>query len=130
MWKQLGGQVIAAIITALGTVAQAIIEGFFILKGRSNKSKKKGKITVDDSLKDQSNKNKKEGKITVDNSLKEHKYNTEDYVNNSFIPNINDLENEKSDDKFAEGLAIFWGFDRSGDDIYIKKNNSIKDTIE
>ena len=111
MWKQLGEQVIAAIITALGTVAQAIIEGFFILKGRSNKSKKKGKITVD-------------------NSLKEHKYNTEDYVNNSFIPNINDLENEKSDDKFAEGLAIFWGFDRSGDDIYIKKNNSIKDTIE
>lgn len=52
MWKQLGEQVIAAIITALGTVAQAIIEGFFILKGRSNKSKKKGKITVDDSLKD------------------------------------------------------------------------------
>ena len=112
MWKQLGEQVIAAIITALGTVTQAIIEGFFILKGRSNKSKKKGKITVDDSLKDQSNKS------------------TEDYVNNSFIPNINDLENEKSDDKFAEGLAIFWGFDRSGDDIYIKKNNSIKDTIE
>ena len=60
MWKQLGEQVIAAIITALGTVAQAIIEGFFILKGRSNKSKKKGKITVDDSLKDQSNKSKKE----------------------------------------------------------------------
>ena len=42
-------------------------------------------------------------------------------IHNSFIPSLDKLEKEKSDDAFAEGLATFIGADRSDDEISITR---------
>ena len=110
VWNNLDIQIKVAVISAVAAIVVAIITGvFYLLKNATNReNKKKGDTWTK--------------KITNPRTtVEQQKYNSEDYIHNSFIPSLDKLEKEKSDDAFAEGLATFIGADRSDDEISITR---------
>ena len=108
-WNNLDIQIKVAVISAVSAIVVAIITGVFSLikKDTNSGNNKDDSDTI----------NIPAPKTTVE----QQKYNSEDYIHNSFIPSLDKFEKEKSDDAFAEGLATFIGADRSDDEISITR---------
>lgn len=109
-WNSLDVQIKVAIIGAVAVIAAAIITGIFSLV-------KKDTNSGNNSKGDSETINIPAQKTTAE----QQKYNSEDYIHNFFIPSLDKLEKEKSDDAFAEGLATFIGVDRSDAEISITR---------
>lgn len=110
VWNNLDIQIKVAVISAVAAIVVAIITGVFSLIKKDTNSE---------------NNNKGDSETinipTPRTTDEQQKYNSEDYIHNSFIPSLDKLEKEKSDDAFAEGLATFIGADRSDDEISITR---------
>lgn len=109
-WNNLDIQIKAAVIGAVAVIVAAFITGFFSLIKRDTTSRDNN-IGCGETI------NVPTPKTTVE----QQKYNSEDYIHNSFIPSLDKLGKEKSDDAFAEGLVTFIGVDRSDDEISITR---------
>lgn len=107
VWNSMDIQIKVALIGAAGVIIAAIVAGVFsLVKKDSNSNNRNGEtITIPPP------------KATVE----KQKYNAKEYMHNSFIPSLDDLEKESSDNAFAEGLATFLGADRSDEDITITR---------
>ena len=109
-WNNLDIQIKVAIIGAVAAIVAAIITGVFSL------------IKKDVNSENNNNGNSETINIPAPKTtVEQQQYNSEDYIHNSFIPSLDKLEKEKSDDAFAEGLATFIGADRSDDEISITR---------
>ena len=102
VWNNLDIQIKVAVISAVAAIVVAIITGVFSLIKKDTNSET---INIP----------------TPRTTVEQQKYNSQDYIHNSFIPSLDKLEKEKSDDAFAEGLATFIGADRSDDEISITR---------
>lgn len=106
-------QIKVALIGAAGVIIAAIIAGIFSLIKKESKSEVKDSDSADDVI----------VIIPTAETTAEKHYNSEEYVHNSFIPSLDELEKEDSNDAFAEGLATFLGVDRSENDISITRKD-------
>lgn len=106
-------QIIVALIGAAGLIIAAIITGIFSLNKKESKSDKKESNSLDDVI----------VIIPTSETTAEKHYCSEEYVHNSFIPSLDELEKEDANDVFAEGLATFLGVDRSEKDVSINRKD-------
>ena len=106
-------QIKVALIGAAGVIIAAIIAGIFSLIKKESQAGAKNPDSVDDVI----------VIIPKSETTAEKQYNSEEYVHNSFIPSLDELEKEDSNDAFAEGLAKFLGGDRSEKDISITRKD-------
>lgn len=122
-------QIIAAIIGVVGMIAAACITGIFTLI--KNEHTDNDKYTSDTNDNNEKLNKSSENRMNNNANLKTvdipksvstvEKNNDEEYLHNSFIPNLDELEKEDSDDAFAEGLAIFLRVNRKDEDISITR---------
>lgn len=84
-------QIKVALIGAAGVIIAAIIAGIFSLIEKESKSEVKDSDSADDVI----------VIIPTAETTAEKQYNSEEYVHNSFIPSLDELEKEDSNDAFA-----------------------------
>ena len=84
-------QIKVALIGAAGVIIAAIIAGIFSLIEKESKSEVKDYDSADDVI----------VIIPTAETTAEKQYNSEEYVHNSFIPSLDELEKEDSNDAFA-----------------------------
>ena len=80
-----------ALIGAAGVIIAALIAGIFSLIEKESKSEVKDSDSADDVI----------VIIPTAETTAEKQYNSEEYVHNSFIPSLDELEKEDSNDAFA-----------------------------
>ncbi len=109
---------IAAIITFVGAIFAAIITGVFNIIGKKPKKGSDNHVRLEEDATQKIEK-KEYNDLEEDATQKIEKkeYDADEYMHNAFIPSLDALEKEESDNDFAEKLTVFLGVDRKEEDI-------------